>query len=265
MSFFCCNKINLSRIKNFHWLLNGIGDALKKLSKTDVDKSVIMIGGNCHKKYYSYILKAFYSDNSIVYNAKNANIGEFLCNLKYNLCNYGLFFCKENGKNILKIYSGNCVILNKTQQNFIEKNLKDTVIFKENENAKFSKYKNFYKLNYVNFNLICKNSRTRKQVKSCNKKSEFKVVVLSNLKYFMLYKNKKIDINALFKTYKKIEFTGDDIIKNLIQNNNSKVANKSKILYNKNIYSFDILKTLNFISEKTNDNNFRKLVLKIKK
>lgn len=261
MSFFCCNKINISRIKNDIQILSGISFALKKLSNS-IAENKIMIGGDYHKKYYHAILEHYFDENYVVFNAKNTTLCEFLCDMKYNLCNYGLFFYKENGKIMLKIYSGNCVVLNKQQQNFIEKTLSNQTIFKENEKAIFSKYKNFYKVELLNFQLICKNKRLLKKIKKTNNKSNFKVIVLENLKYFVLYKNKKIKTEKIFPKFKKITKVDDDLIENLIKNNCYRVANKNNIVYNKSIYSFDILKTLTLISEKTNDNNFRKLVFK---
>lgn len=265
MSFFCCNKINLSKIKNIKTFLAGVAVALKKLSDSKIQVNKIMIGGEYHKKYYQTILKYFYSENNIVFNAKNTNLSEFLCNLKYNLCNYGLFFYKEKEKNILKIYSGNCCVINKTQQNFIDKILSTYSLFQENVNAKFSKYKNYYKVDYLNFQLICKNKRLLKAVKKTTKNNNFKVVVLKNLKYFVLYKDKKINLDNLFLKYKKVENVDDNLIETLIKNNSLRVVNKDKVVYNRDIYNFDILKTLIFLSEKTYDDNFRKLVLEIKR
>lgn len=265
MSFFCCNKINLTKIDNISETLAGISYSLKLLSFSPVEKSRIMIGGEYHKKYYRILLNNFYDNDNIVLNAKNTHLSEFLYNLKYNICNFGLFFYREKESIILKIYSGNCVVLSKVQQNFIEKCLSNKPIIKENKDAVFTKYKNFYNVDFLNFKLICKNRRIQKAVKRTNDDSHFKVVVLQDLSYFVLYKNKKIDSSIFFTGYKKVSSGDDDLIEKLIRNNYSRVAKKGDIVYNKIIYNFDILQTLIKISEKTYDNNFRKLVLKTQK
>lgn len=262
MSFFCCNKIVISKLKNVQDVLAAISYNLKKLCYSPVDLGKIMIGGDYHKKYYKTILKHFCDENNIVFNAKNASLAEFLCNLKYNLCNYGLFFYREEENVVLKIYSGNCVVLSKMQQNFLEKTMPNNLIVKENENAVFTKYYDFYKIDFLNFQLVCKNKRLSKAIKKTNIKSDFKVVVLENYKYFVLYKNKRIKVKDFFSNFKRVNKVDDSLIENLIKNNNSRVANVNGIVYNKNIYNFDILKTLKLISEKTYDDNFRKLVFK---
>lgn len=52
-------------------------------------------------------------------------IDKFCEQIKINLCNYGVYFYKKNGVDFLKIFSGNGFVLAKTQQNYVEKYIKN--------------------------------------------------------------------------------------------------------------------------------------------
>ena len=91
-SYFLNNEINLSNIKNKTEFLFNLGLALGKLSKSDISKSFLCLGGVYHKKYYNIINNAFCNEKSIVFYQKNAVLSTFLYNLKYNFCSYGVYF-----------------------------------------------------------------------------------------------------------------------------------------------------------------------------
>ena len=119
--FFCKNEINLTNIKDKNKFLKLLTKALYSLSHSKVYSGKLGVGGECHKNYYSIIKQTFSKDKSEIFLAKNVKINEFGEVIKLNMCNYGIYFYKKNDVDYIKVFCGNGFILHKTQQNYIEK------------------------------------------------------------------------------------------------------------------------------------------------
>lgn len=119
---FVNDKINLSKIKNKKKFLNLLSSGLYELSHSKVYNGKLGIGGEYHKNYYFYLKEGFNKTKNAFFCLKNSDFNEFSIKIKLNLCNYGVYFCE---KDYLIILSGNGFILAKTQQNFLEKFIKN--------------------------------------------------------------------------------------------------------------------------------------------
>ena len=262
-SYFLNNEINLSNIKNKTEFLFKLGLALGKLSKSDISKSFLFLGGIYHKKYYNIINNAFCNEKSIVFYQKNAVLSVFLYNLKYNLCSYGIYFYLKNNKLYLKIYAGGSVVLSKYQQNFINNFIYD---YKKNINLCGTKNHNLkeiqdkFKIENVNINLSLENKFLAKLYKNkFNENSKILVKVFEDLNYEIYFENEKIDKFIFFKSFKKVE-ENDFNIEKIIKEDKKRVVNSLGILYNEDVLNFDIIKTINFIGRRANDKTYRELV-----
>lgn len=269
MLYFKNGEFEINDTKDSELVLLKISNSLFSLSNSDVFINRLAVGGVYHKNYYSIICSGFYNNKNIVFNAKNMILSEFLFNLKHNLCNYGVYFFKKNNKLYLKIYSGNTFLLDENQINYVEKNISNKNIFK-NESLKFEKFVNYYekmfvsKLKSFNFKITCENIHLNKQLQKFNlssKNSKFTICFDNNLMY-KIYTNKtELNLSKVFKNFKKYDIMDDELIKRINLKNLKKVINKNYLIYNKNTNNFDIFLTLKYLSWRmTNDKNCSKLV-----
>lgn len=270
MQYFINREFEINDETNKDLLLK-ISNALFCLSNSSVFENRLAIGGFYHKNYYETICKGFYNGNNIVFNAKNALLTEFKYNLKYNLCNYGVYFYKKENKVFLKIYSGNTFLLDENQINFVEKFINTNKSFCGRK-IKFYNFINFYEKNIVshlkpfNFMIECKNEHLLKQIKRYNLRSSNsnKIIIYENLNYDIFTNKQKINKNLLFKNFKKYDIIDEELIEKINLENITKVIDNNFLIFNKITNSFDILKTLKYLSWRiTYDKNNSKLARNI--
>lgn len=125
-SFFFEDKVDLTDIANKKKFLNLLSGGLYELSHSKVYNGKLGIGGEYHKNYYSYLKQGFNKTKNEFFYLKNCDFNEFSLKIKLNLCNYGVYFYKENGRDHLVVLSGNSFVLAKSQQNFLEKFIKNS-------------------------------------------------------------------------------------------------------------------------------------------
>lgn len=125
ISFFNDGKVDLTNIVNKKKFLNLFASGLYSLSHSKVYNGKLGIGGEYHKNYYSYLKQGFNKTKNEFFYLKNCDFNEFSLKIKLNLCNYGIYFYKENGRDYLVVLSGNSFVLAKSQQNFLEKFIKN--------------------------------------------------------------------------------------------------------------------------------------------
>jgi len=269
LSLFCDGKLNITKLKSAKEILTKVSNALFILSKSPVFNSRLAIGGTYHKKYYTYICKGFFNGLNTVFMQKNVQISEFVYNLKQNMCNFGIYFYKENNQLFLKIYAGNSFLIDINQQNFIESYLnKNNIII--NNKEKFEEFINFYEKNYLkkislfNFEIESRNNHIQNQIEKykLSQNCKIKIVIEKDLEYKILdEENNELNKEKIFKNYKKSNSSDDEIIKLINLTGEKKFVNKNYLLYNELTNNFDVFKTLKYISWRvTNDKNHKKLV-----
>lgn len=264
---FCDNKINLTGIKNKQEFLTKLGNNLFNLSHSNVCAGKLAIGGEYYKNYYNYICSGFFND--VIY-VKNSLKSEFIYNTKYNLCNFGVFFLKDNNNIYIEIFSGNSFQIDNNLQNNIEKyllNNKKAI----KQKMQICKYDNFYlkfveKLDIENVKIISKNKFVKEYVKLLKIKTQQsnKIVIDKNLNYKILINKKEINVGNLIKLKNCTNFTDKNLIDKINLEGINFVVNSKNLIYNKDINNFDIFYTIKIISNKlkgkTNDKNSKKLV-----
>lgn len=250
------NTINLSKQKDKKNFLIKLGDAIYSLSHSKVCEGTLGIGGEYHKNYYKYIASGFFNGKNRVLLMKNNIQSEFIYNIKQNLCNFGIYFFKENKSLLLKIYSGNSFVIDLNIRNYIQKFCSSN--FKINKTPpKFFMCQDYYfnlLKNYdrFNFRIKSKNSRVRKILNKFNlseRKSCNKVVINKDLTYEVYINKNKVNLNNFLKI-KIYSYTTEEEMINKINLEKLKfVASKKNLLYNEIINDFDIFLSLNYLSK----------------
>ncbi len=121
MKMFEKNKIEISKILDSEEVFKKIVLAIKNLMMSDVHISKLGVGGKYYKNYYDIMEDVINDDKNQIFYAKNITFSSFGQYIKQNMCNYGIYFHLKKDRIFITIFCGNGFLLEKNQQNFIEK------------------------------------------------------------------------------------------------------------------------------------------------